>query len=312
MLFNKNDNGSQELHDLTGSYYANNNFSRISGEIELAKEEVTKIIGNAIMEKVEDAYATPSSDKAVYVSLVPYVQLPVAILATLSMYQKNDVSHENDGRKIKISTETEKLPWEWQLKRDDEIQLNQFYKAVDRLIGKLDSLNPTEWKDSESKKAAKSLLIANTEQFDNCFPIERSGRMFMLLLPFLKEVQRRIIKPALGSDFPTLLSGTGLTDKQKELIEYVRPPMALFAMALAIRRLPIGLIPSGVVRNYVSSSGTMTSSQPASVSDVKALAGWMEDDARQLLDEMKRFRTDAIAETSLLPENSIDNKFFRV
>lgn len=312
MLFNKNDNGSQELHDLTGSYYANNNFSRISGEIELAKEEVTKIIGNSIMEKVEDAYATPGSDKAVYVSLVPYVQLPVAILATLSMYQKNDVSHENDGRKIKISTETEKLPWEWQLKRDDEIQLNQYYKAVDRLIGKLDSLNPTEWKDSESKKAAKSLLIANTEQYDNCFPIERSGRMFMLLLPFLKEVQRRIIKPALGSDFPTLLSGTGLTDKQKELIEYVRPPMALFAMALAIRRLPIGLIPSGVVRNYVSSSGTMNSSQPASVSDVKALAGWMEDDARQLLDEMKRFRTDAIAETSLLPENSIDNKFFRV
>lgn len=312
MLFNKNENGSQELHDLTGSYYANNNFSRVAGDVQLAMEDVSRIVGDAVMKKVEEAYSAETPGEGTYSSLVPFVQLPVAILATLSMYQKNDISHENDGRKVKISTESEKLPWEWQLKRDDEIQLNMYYKAVDRLIRKLDQENPNEWKDGEQKKTANSLFIRSADEFEVCFPIDRSGRMYMLLLPFLREIQRRIIKPALGSDFAILLAQSDLTAKQKELVEYVRPPMALFAMALAVRRLPLGLIPSGVIRNYVSSSETMSASQPATLGEVKALASWMEEDARQLLDEMKRFRTEPTEEVTLLPENSVDNKFFRV
>lgn len=312
MIFNKTENGSQELHDLTGSYYANNEFSRVASEIDLAVEEVSRIIGAAVMTKVETEYKTPSDPATAYSKLISFVQLPVAILATLSMYQKNDISHEHDGRKVKISPDTEKIPWEWQLKRDDEIQMNLYYKAVDRLIRKLDIEDPEEWKNSDQKKAAKGLFIRNADDFETCFPIDRSGRMYILLLPFLKEVQRRIIKPALGTDFDVLIPGVELSAKNKELLEYLRPPMALYAMALAIRRMPLGLIPSGVIRNYVSSSQTMSASQPASTAEVKALAGLMEDDARQLLDEMKRFRSGPTTEINLLPENSTDNKFMRV
>lgn len=311
MLFNKNDNGSQELHDLTGSYYASNDYSRIKSEVDLAMEDVERITGSAIMRKVEEAYTTtpiPSND---YAKLVPFFQLPVAILASLSMTQKNDISHEHDGRKVKIAGDGEKLPWEWQLKRDDEIQLNAYYKAVDRLLRKLDELDPDEWKNSDQKKTASSLLIRNADEFNDCYPIERSGRMYMLLLPFIKEAQRRIIKPALGIDFPVLIARSEMSDARKELLEFARPPLALFAMALAMRRLPLGVIPFGVIRNYVSSSQTMSASEPASVSDIKALASWMEDDAKTLLDEMKRARSADQTPVSLLPENSVDNKFFR-
>lgn len=312
MLFNKSENGSEELYEITGSYYASNDYSRIASEVTLAMEEVERVIGSDLMQKIEEAYKTPPTPSNDYLKLVPFVQMPVAILATLSMYQKNDISHEHDGRKVKISSEGEKLPWEWQLKRDDEIQLNNYFKAVDRLIRKLDELNPTEWGTSAQKTIAKSLFIGDALAFDACFPIERSGRMYMLLLPFLKEVQRRIIKPALGSDFAVLLAGEDLTTKQKELLEYIRPPMALFAMAMAIRRLPLNLIPSGVIRNYTSASETMSASEPATLEDVKTLASWLDDDARTMLDEMKRFRAGTAEDISLLPENSVDNKFFRV
>ena len=45
MIFNKNKNGAKELRELTGSYYANNSFSKISGDIEVATEELTVLIG---------------------------------------------------------------------------------------------------------------------------------------------------------------------------------------------------------------------------------------------------------------------------
>lgn len=43
MIFNKDKNGAQELRELTGNYYANNKFDKISGEIELATEELSSL-----------------------------------------------------------------------------------------------------------------------------------------------------------------------------------------------------------------------------------------------------------------------------
>lgn len=311
MLFNKNDNGSDELRRFTGSYYANNDFEKIETDILLAMEEVSRIIGKPVMAKADEAYNADTPAEP-YNDIFPYVQLPVAILATLMMYQKNDVGHEQDGRKVKISPETEKLPWEWQLKRDDEIQMNAYYKAMDRLISFLDEKNPDEWKNSDQKQSANSLFIKNADQFDAQFPIDRSGRMFMLLLPYIKEAQRRWIKPALGDDYAILLAAETPTAEQKALLEYVYPPIALFAMSVALRRLPLGLIPSGVVRNYVSSSQTMSASDPAGMDDIRKVFSWMEDDAFVLLDEMKRFRNETPVDFEVIPVNTADNKFMRV
>jgi len=312
MIFNKSANGSDELRALTGSYYANNDFAKIETDILLATEEVARIVGKPIIDKVELEYKSEAAPVELYASLIKYIQLPIAILATLNMYQKNDVSHEQDGRKVKINSETEKLPWEWQLKRDDEIQLNAYYKAVDRLIAFLEIKDPTEWKNSDQKKLANALFIKNAEMFDTYFPIERSGRMYMLLLPSIREAERRYIKPALSTDYALLKAATAPTDVQKELLEYVYPIIPLLAMSLAIRRLPLGLIPSGVIRNYVSSSQTMSASDPASLPDVKMLSSWLMDDAIILLEEMKRFRNATPVNYQLLPTNAATNKFMKV
>ena len=45
MIFNKDDNGSRELRELTGNYYANNDFNKIITDIELATEEISALIG---------------------------------------------------------------------------------------------------------------------------------------------------------------------------------------------------------------------------------------------------------------------------
>ena len=130
MIFNKDDNGSRELRELTGNYYANNDFNKIITDIELATEEISALIGVELYKKVEGWYKETKEDADQ--DLIKKVQRPIALLATLRMYQKNDLSHEDDGRKFKIATDnSEKLPWEWQLDRDDVRHMEDYYKAVD-------------------------------------------------------------------------------------------------------------------------------------------------------------------------------------
>ena len=62
MIFNKDDNGSRELRELTGNYYANNDFNKIITDIELATEEISALIGVELYKKVEGWYKETKED----------------------------------------------------------------------------------------------------------------------------------------------------------------------------------------------------------------------------------------------------------
>jgi len=308
MLFNKENKGSEEIKQLVGSYYASNNFDKIKSDIDLAAFELTKVIGAAVYALAEAAYTTTNHAAA---ALVPYVQLPVAILACLNMYRQNDISHEDTGRKIKIDSTNEKLPWEWQLKRDDEIQMERYYQAVDRLIAYLDSTTLTEWKDSDAKKMSQSLFINNTSRFDFYFPINQSGRMYVLLLPFIREAERKYIKPALGADYQKFLDGEELSEPETDVLELVYPPIPLLAMSIAIRRMPLGLIPAGVVRNFASDKHSADANDPALLSDTKYMSHLLLAEGLELLNDLKKAKSGETVRV-LLPPNDANNKYMRV
>lgn len=309
MIFNKSNNGSEELRSLTGSYYNNNDFGKMTGHILLATAELKKIIGSEIYNLAETAYKSTETGPA-NIDLVPYVQLPIAILATFNLYRSNDISHEDSGRKVKIDSTNEKIPWQWQLEADDAIQMDKYYQAVDALIAYLDEGTLDAWKDSDYKKATKLLLINSVSKFDQYYPIGGSGRMYILLLPFLKETELKL-KRQFGEDWARYLAGSDLKEKDNEVLEYLLPAIPLLTMSVSVMRLPLGIIPQGVVRNHASKSITMNASDPATKSDIKEMADWMEDAAEELIDLAKRVRNDT-TEVQLLPANSVDNKFMRV
>lgn len=308
MIFNKDKNGAQELRELTGNYYANNKFDKISGEIELATEELSSLIGDEAMKLAEKYYTEP--DKDADAELVRKVQRPVAILATLRMYRKNDLSHEDDGRKFKMATDnSEKLPWEWQLDRDDALHLEEYYRAVDILIRYLNKKELKEWTDTSLYKLSQTLIIRNGEAFDGYFPIERSERMYLMLVPFIREAQMLTVKRAYGSEWEELL-------KEKEPSETdahfaACKAVALLAMSMALRRLSLSAIPNGVIRKFMTENG-MGKSEPASLKDVERVAGWMADDAATWVNEMKLARDGGPVHYELLPKNDRRNKYCRL
>lgn len=306
MIFNRDNNGSKELRDLTGNYYANNDFDKIITDIELAAEEVSGLIGAELYKKVEEWYREKKENGDQ--ELIKKVQRPIALLATLRMYQKNDLSHEDDGRKFKIATDnSEKLPWEWQLDRDDARHMEDYYKAVDALIRYLNTSDVKEWKESRTYKMSQLLLIRSGADFDIYFPIDKSERTFMLLLPFIKEAQLLYVKKAYGNGWDALLK----LEESNEVHFAACKAVTLLGMSIALRRMQLKIIPAGVIRGYVSASGAMDS-DPASIEDIKLLSEWMKDDAMVWIDEMKKSRDGGPVTYNLLPENDKHNKYMRL
>lgn len=308
MIFNKDNKGAQELRNLTGNYYANNKFDKIAGEIELAAEELAALVGDGVIDLAGKYYAEPGEDADA--ELVRKVQRPIAILATLRMYRKNDLSHEDDGRKFKMATDgSEKLPWEWQLDRDDALHLEEYYRAVDALIRYLNKKGLEVWTGTASYRLAQTLIIRSGEVFDSYFPIDRSERMFLMLLPFIREAQMLTVKRAYGKGWDELLEENGMPETDAHFAAC--KAVALLAMSMALRRLSLSLIPGGVLRKFMTENG-MGESEPASLKDVDRLAGWMADDAATWVDEMKRARDGGQAEYELLPKNDKRNKYCRL
>lgn len=309
MIFNRDKQGAKELRELTANYYANNDFNKIVGEIELAADELAGVVGWKVIELAETYYQNPEAADA-GAEIVRKVQRPIALLATLRLYQKNDLSHEDDGRKFKMATDgSEKLPWEWQLDRDDALHLEEYYKAVDALICYLNEKKPVEWTETHTYKLSQTLIIRDGASFDSYFPIERSERMFLLLLPFIREAQQLTVKRSYGNGWDTLVAESVVPETDAHFAAC--KAVALLAMSMALRRLSLNVIPGGVIRRFVAESG-MNESEPASLNDVERVARWMADDASTWIYEMKRARDGSPADYELLPKNDGRNKYCRL
>mgnify|MGYP001120197597 CR=1 FL=1 len=293
---------TEQLRALTGNYYANNDFTKVEGDIEQATEELARLVGEGVISLAEKADDSNP--------LRRLVQRPIAILATLRMYQKNDLSHEDDGRKFKVSTDGgDKLPWEWQLNRDDALQMEAYYRAVDSLITHLNKTKPEEWTSTSLYRATRQLIVRSGAQFDMYFPINRSERTYLLLVPFIREAQLMTVADAYGADWQKLVEEEGDTESASHYAAAMAT--CLLAMATALCRLPLKLLPCGVVRGYLAESG-MLDSEPASLDDVRRASDWMRADAARWIDKMKRARDGSEPDYELLPRNHPRNKYCRL
>ena len=103
--------GSEQLRNVTGSWWANADFSRIERIVYAVEHELATVIGNDTMEWLA---AGNGSGKAWL-----HAACAVGYMACMRYYRLNDISHQDGGRKVKIDKENEARPFEWQLARDD-------------------------------------------------------------------------------------------------------------------------------------------------------------------------------------------------
>lgn len=311
MLFNKSNTGIKELREYLGFLYASSTFENIKPDITLAEEDLIKVIGREVYTLASDHYKSDSfnsaneqdAQKKLLNELVFKFQCPVAYYAYYNFAPHADITHSDKGRQILVS-ETEKAAFEWQTVRDSAAVLNKAHKTTDRLIEFLDSqtelISPNitnsiyaAWRGSDGFKLSRELFISNASDFESWFPIDQSRRFYIKLLPFLREIERKYIKPVLKATRYDELKARILSDfkditpeakaKNLETISFVKPPMALYAMVMAIRRMPVEVIPDAIFRNYVAERPVSSSVSISTASVRREVGNNIEEEAKKEL-----------------------------
>jgi len=285
MIFNKNENGSDELKALIGFIYRSIDFEDLYTYIKLSEREMKKIIGSEIFKVAEDHYNSDDykaeitegeeANAALLLldELVEYIQLPVAMNAYRMFAPGNDLSHSETGRQMYIS-EGLKTAFEWMIDKDDMNLLNLYHGSVDALLEFLDENKDTEtegkegeegvkvfeaWISSDAYIKSKELLINNADTFNDHFFINESRRLFLVLTPILKTVEGDIIRPCVSkekyNEIKQMILEDNLSDENKPLLALMRDALALLTISKACTRLSSEVLPNGVFQHYSNYPG---------------------------------------------------------
>lgn len=292
-----------------GWLYASADFSALRTDLELATEDVTGLVGERVYQRALDAYRQGETAIDLDKELVRMFQLPIALFAYRSYAENADISHECDGRKVKIDKESESLPWEWMLERDNAALLKKANKTVDRLIDFLDQniSQILEWRESDQRRDMLGLFVRNAKQFDEVVPIDGSRVFYLRVLPFIRQEDREIAVYLGRGRYEELkkvmLVGEEM-ESQREIIGYCREIVVQRVMAKAVRRFALQVLPDSVVTRFSSERQTLKASLTASAEMIKAAENIYNDDAGKAIARLQQY----LKETSPLPEGRYERK----
>lgn len=274
LIFDKDSNGTQELVDALGLIDARTDFSKWKPYIPLSIRRLTAIIGQEVYDKVLDFYQSASVDPdGKLTRLLGMVQQSVALFTWLKIIPTLDAQHGNTGRQKRLG-EHEKGLTALQEYKDEANILSQAYESVDALIAYLEQEKFDFWIQSPKRKAVSELLLSSKEAFDFYY-VTGSHRLFLTLAPIIREVQQRHIIPIITyGRYEKLVAGQQVAEGFRDA---VCRPLALLSMSKAVERLPVEVLPDGVVQ--VQLAGSVREKLRAKAEARKTVAKSLEQDA---------------------------------
>lgn len=300
MLFNKNDNGSQELYELTGTFYASTKYSSIASDVEHATLELAKIVGQEIIRAAEEEYIKESPD----MEFLNKVRMPVAVLAVADFSRQNIVSHEDSGSKVKVD-DNEKVPFEWMIDRDNMEQKERYYRSVDALCAYL----VDSGRDWSGKAPSGDCIISGLEDFEAVYPINGSYYTFYMFRQLLIDVQRRELMKVVGEDdISAAISspGTPLACAMREFV-------VLKALVKGVKRWSVAVFPIEVARGFSPSYQGNRETSKATIREIEWFIGKIEEQAAEAMQEILSLADNAKNTYDgfpLIPRNNPREKYF--
>ena len=286
-LFNVQDDGSREIVNAIGLISDDVDFSKWEPVLPLGIRDVVAIIGpepvNALAGFYEGTIAEGPDDSPGASEALKYLQQAVALFTWLKIIPTLDAQHDGTGRQRRLG-ENEKGLTALQEFKDEQNILRLAYEATDALIEILDREAFPFWTESRKYNLRRGLLIQSKDEFDEYYNIG-SHRLFVTLLPIIREVQGAQVAPVLGRKYLSLL----LSGEDSEVSELMKEPasraVALLTMQKAIERLPVEVIPEGVVQ--IQQSQPVNSRLRAEQSARAAVAASLGTDAKKYIENLQ-------------------------
>ena len=288
-LFNKDNHGREELVAAIGVISKDITFEKWVPALPLGTRNLAAIVGRDVVNELDGLYrkSEPSGEELQAVALA---QQAVAMFTWLTILAPLDAQHGNAGRG-KTLGENQHGMTALQEREDKESIRAMAYEATDALIEVLDTAEWDWWTSSSKCRQRAGLLLGSKEAFDEYYVIG-SHRLFLTLLPMIAEVQAGDIAPIVtAAHMEQLLSGDGLEDDVRlRLLDLARRPLALLTMKKAVERLPVEVLPEGIVQ--VQQQATVKQKLRAEKSAREAVAASLGADAERYLQQLQ----DAVSE----------------
>jgi hypothetical protein len=299
VLFNKANKGAEELVSVLGLIDSDLTFEKWAPIIPLGVRDLKAVIGDDTVKALDDFYKEDTgengendteeqiAEKVAKREAVRLAQQAAGMFTWLKVIPTLEAQHGNAGRGKRLGENEHGLTGAQEFKDEDNIR-NMAYEAIDALVELLDDKDFDFWTNSPKKKAIEKLLIKDKETFDLYYHTG-SHRLFLTLVPMIREVQEDHIIPILTRDrFDRLLQGDEtLTAK---LMDAARRPLALLAIKKAVERLPIEILPTGIVQ--VQQSATVRDKVRAEKAARESVAAALAADAAAQLEKL----TDLVME----------------
>jgi len=313
--------GSTELNDLLGFVDADIRINKLRSELLTATKEAISFVGLDVYSAILKLYELPSEEEA-EMELIYRLQYPIAINAWRHFIPSADISHTKNGRKIRNTSE-ETTAWEWMINKDNVALEKSYYKAMDLLLDTLDEQNPiitaaagetpaVNWKDTDAFKRSHKLFVRTTQDFEEYFAID-SRLLLIKLQPGLNQCEREIKKRIGAETFDALKLEMlkAVPDLDEVLMALIKEACVYYALAWAIPRLSVTLLPDGILQKY---SGERVNTQNTKVPEfleAERAAQAFTSDANLALQQLEYYikipATDAeILEGNIFPEFPTD------
>lgn len=290
-LFNRDGYGSEEIVAAVGLIANDITFDKWEPILKFGIRDVEAIVGPEVVSALSAFYMDGESASeeipATASIALRYLKQAVAYFTWLKIIPTLDAQHGDTGRAARLG-ENEKGLTALEKFHDEENILRLAYEATDALIAELDRRAFTFWTSSRKYKMREGLLIWSKEQFDEYYNIG-SHRLFVTLLPMIREVQAADVAPVIGRKYmKALLSGDD--DIVTVLMEPAARAVALLTIKKAVERLPVEVLPEGIVQ--VQQSQPVKSRLKAEKAARDAVAASLGSDAVRYLAQLQ----DLVAE----------------
>lgn len=344
LIFNKYNAGREEMQEYFSHISGTLDFSDLKADVEVAQEDLFKYVGEkTILRAVNFYYSNSpdpdisgsggewslSSDQVVDFELLRHVQRVVTLMGYREFALNNDATHTKTGRLARMDRDMDQLDTKL-IDRDDMALQRKAQKALDSLINFCEKNKIAEYLASDVKRGTRDLLLWNSDWFERYYPIEKSSRLFTLLVPMIRKAQVNHIAPAIGETRLALLldfahrseddaSGSGgEADDLRLLMDKVGYPLAYYAIADGFKDLPVQLFPESMSRQFWNAGNGLAfvTLRDKVITTTKAEG---QDQYQKLLNHIESLEAQAEGEpitdddiTSIAERMDSANKFVRV
>lgn len=302
LLFNLNDNGSDEIKEILGFTDADLSFATLKPYIIPATDEIIKIIGQNMYTALTGIYENNSASDT-DLEFLQRTQFAILQDAYRNSAVDTDLAHTPNGRVNRVE-EHQKIAFEWQIDRSNKQMERKYYKAVDALIKFMDN-NVSGWKATDAYKSTYDLLLRTPAEFDVYFNIEGSRLLMLKLAPGIRKCERDDILPRIGKErFETLKTKLkdNDTDFDAKLLEMIIEASVYKSLSWGIPRLSAQLFPEGLLQVADTSRLSTTARKSIENKEAEALSGRFKKDAADAFLQIENYITSLNPVQAEIPE----------